>query len=194
MITHNTPEQLRQKLEAKFPPNATCWSKATDEVRDLCRYARYTLDLPEEEAVDFRPLLTPSQWNTVGINGIITFYERMHDGHRAIYTERYSSLWGEEKVCKSDETVYNDSIPTNKENKMTVTAAQFTRTTRQMSDIAKEPVELEQIGSGLYAFGSELATLRIFAKYNSNGTIHNAGCRCGYSENLGKFYFVIDLD
>ena len=90
-----TPEQLREKLETLYPLNATCWSQATDEVRDLCRYARNVLDLDEDEAVDFRNLNTPSEWNTVGINGIIAFYERMHSGHRAIYAERHSNLWCE---------------------------------------------------------------------------------------------------
>jgi len=76
---------------------------------------------------------------------------------------------------------------------MMFTENQLARTSRDFSSIAKEEVTVEQIGSGLYGFGSELATLRLFAKYNSNGAIHNAKCRVGYSENLGKFYFSIDL-
>lgn len=77
---------------------------------------------------------------------------------------------------------------------MQATIAQLARTERDLSAIAKEAVKVEQISAAIYAFGSELATLRIFAKYNSNGAVHNAKVRCGYSENMHKcFYFVIEL-
>lgn len=70
---------------------------------------------------------------------------------------------------------------------------QIASTARDLSKIAKEPVEVQQLGSAIYAYGSELATLRIFAKYNSNGAIYNKKVRCGYSENQNKFYFVIEI-
>ena len=48
-----------------------------------------------------------------------------------------------------------------------------------------EPVTVEQIQSTLYVFGSELATLRIFAKMKDG--------RTGYSANLQTFFWATDL-
>lgn len=76
---------------------------------------------------------------------------------------------------------------------MIATTAQLSRTQRDLTAMAKEPVTVEQVGSGLYAFGSELATLRIFAKYNANGSVHCPKVRVGYSENMKSFYAVIEL-
>jgi hypothetical protein len=68
---------------------------------------------------------------------------------------------------------------------MIATAAQLKRTQRDYSEIGGEPVEIEQVGSALYIFGSELATLRLFRKMPK--------CGQGYSENLKKFYFCVEL-
>lgn len=73
-----------------------------------------------------------------------------------------------------------------------MTPGQLARTQRDLSAMAKEPVTVEALGSAIYAFGSELATLRLFAKYQSSGSIHNDKARCGYSINLKSFYFVIN--
>jgi hypothetical protein len=59
------------------------------------------------------------------------------------------------------------------------------RTEAEYSRIAGEPVEVQQIGSALYVFGSELATLRLFRKMPNK--------RQGYSTNLERFYFTLDL-
>lgn len=67
------------------------------------------------------------------------------------------------------------------------------RLERSMTAMAKESVEVEQISDSVYVWGSELATLRIFAAYQSNGAIHNPKARVGYSKNLSKFYFVLDM-
>jgi len=75
---------------------------------------------------------------------------------------------------------------------MQATSAQLARLERDLSKMAGEAVKVEQTSDAYYAFGSELATLRIFAKYNSFGAIHNSKVRCGYSENLKSFYFVIE--
>lgn len=48
-----------------------------------------------------------------------------------------------------------------------------------------EQITVEQVHSTLYVFGSELATLRIFAKMK-NG-------RVGYSSNLQTFFWATDL-
>jgi hypothetical protein len=76
---------------------------------------------------------------------------------------------------------------------MNATTQSLDRLQRDLTEIAKEPVEVEQITSSIYAFGSELAMLRLFAKYNANGAIHNAKVRFGYSENMKSFFFAIDL-
>lgn len=59
------------------------------------------------------------------------------------------------------------------------------RTQVEYSRIAGEPVEVQQIGSAIYVFGSELATLRLFRKMPNK--------RQGYSENLERFYFTFDI-
>lgn len=59
------------------------------------------------------------------------------------------------------------------------------RTQADYSQIAGEPVTVEIIGSALYAFGSELATLRLFRKMPNK--------RQGYSTNMETFYFSVDL-
>jgi hypothetical protein len=86
-------ECLRAQLKVLYPTNATCWSQATDEVRDLCRHARELLDLPEEDAIDFRVLNSPFAWNTIGINGIISFYKRMNDEQKLYFVTNYNHLW-----------------------------------------------------------------------------------------------------
>lgn len=54
-------------------------------------------------------------------------------------------------------------------------------------NIAKETLEVEYIGGTYYAFGSELATLRLFKGYK-----FSKGIDAGYSTNLGKFYFRLE--
>lgn len=72
-----TPHQLETTLAAHFSKDATCWSQATDEVRDLARTARESLGMSESRAVNFTVLRTPAQWNRQGIEGILFFYECM---------------------------------------------------------------------------------------------------------------------
>lgn len=95
-MTTLTPEALREVLEDMYPPNATCWSQATQEVRDLCYGARAMLELGDEHAINFYALQTPSAYNTQGINGIIRFYEQMTPEQRAEYVKDYAYLWSTE--------------------------------------------------------------------------------------------------
>jgi len=78
---------------------------------------------------------------------------------------------------------------------MEITTAQIKRTEAMMKEFAKgEAVTVDFSCPGiLYVFGSELATLRIFAKYNSNGAHFNSKVRTGYSVNLKSFYISLDL-
>lgn len=76
---------------------------------------------------------------------------------------------------------------------MIATTKQMERTARDFSAMAKEPISAEQIKGIVYGFGSELGTLRIFAKYNTNGSYPNPRVRVGYSENMKTHYFSIEL-
>ena len=59
---------------------------------------------------------------------------------------------------------------------------------KEVTRFAKEEVTIELINETLYVFGSELAILRIFAKYSKS---ENA--RQGYSKNMKTFYFCLDI-
>ena len=75
-----------------------------------------------------------------------------------------------------------------------MTKAQAQRTEVMMKEFAKdENVSVEEIGGTLYVFGPELATLRIFAKYLSNGSVQNPKVRVGYSENMKSNYFSLEM-
>ena len=90
-----TVEELRSKLLKEYSPIATSWADATDEVRDLCRYARQMLGMDETHAVDFQKLKTPAEWNTQGIEGIIRFYEQMTEAQRIEFVAIHCWMWGQ---------------------------------------------------------------------------------------------------
>ena len=56
------------------------------------------------------------------------------------------------------------------------------RAEKEFSTHAGEGVRVEAIGGHIYAFGSELACLRLYLKYNGTG-------RCAFSQNLNSWYF-----
>jgi hypothetical protein len=85
-------EQLGLVLAAQFSPKATCWSQATDEIRDMCRLARNMAGLSDEHAVNFRAFNTPSQWNTEGIAGILKFYRMLSPERQAEFCEDWSQV------------------------------------------------------------------------------------------------------
>ena len=58
---------------------------------------------------------------------------------------------------------------------------------RTWSEYAKEPVQVKQVCSTLYGYGSELACLRIYHRYG--GKDHTVG----YSKNLGTWYVERDV-
>lgn len=74
-----------------------------------------------------------------------------------------------------------------------MTTAQALRTQKMMTEYAGEPVSLAQVASALYVFGSELACLRIFAKYQTNGAYHNPNARVGFSKNRNTWYFSLEM-
>jgi len=74
-----------------------------------------------------------------------------------------------------------------------MTQDQKARTEVMLAEFAKEAVKIEEIKGHLYGFSSELGCLRIFAKYNANGSTPNKKVRVGYSENQGSWYVSIDM-
>lgn len=84
--------QLTAALKAAFPTTATCWSQATDEIRDMSRWAREELELGDDAAMNFRAIRTPAEWNTKGIESIINFFEQMNERQKANYLTRINGM------------------------------------------------------------------------------------------------------
>ena len=62
------------------------------------------------------------------------------------------------------------------------------RVTQEFEKYTKdEKITVENIGGAYYAFGSELATLRLLKAYRNTKT-----ARQDWSENLGEWYFVLE--
>jgi hypothetical protein len=53
---------------------------------------------------------------------------------------------------------------------------------------AKEALEVKELGGAVYAFGSEIACLRLFYVYRNSGKRANAG----FSQNLKTWYFSLE--
>lgn len=70
---------------------------------------------------------------------------------------------------------------------LTITQTKIDLVQAEWSELAKEPIRVEHIGGTLYAFGSELATLRIYHKFRGKG-------RVAYSENCQSWYYSKDLE
>ena len=70
--------------------------------------------------------------------------------------------------------------------------ADETKVQKTFQDIAKEPIQVEILCGCYYGFGSELAVLRLFAKYQSNGKHHNPRASIGYSEPNQSHYFCLE--
>lgn len=87
-----SPEDLRQALEREFPPNATSWAQATDEVRDMSRWAREELGIGESSALNFGAITTPAEWNTKGIASIVGHFDAMNTRQRAAFLARASNF------------------------------------------------------------------------------------------------------
>lgn len=86
-----TPADLMAALVKKWPLNATCWSQATDEIRDMSREARKMIGYSELIAINFRACNTPSEWNTNGIHSIVRFYKIMDHSQRAKFIADHAS-------------------------------------------------------------------------------------------------------
>lgn len=90
----SSTELLRERLERNYPLSVTCWSQATDEVRDLSRHAREAAGVPIEQAVNFRSLESPAEWNSVAISSIITFFSMLSFSEQQKFLADYDHLIG----------------------------------------------------------------------------------------------------
>lgn len=87
-------EQLREEMQRRYPINATSWSQATDEVRDLARYAREVAGLDESWAIDFSALRSPGEWNAVGIAVMISYYRLANDEGKQCIISQFNLIHG----------------------------------------------------------------------------------------------------
>lgn len=56
-----------------------------------------------------------------------------------------------------------------------------------------ENIKVEVHEPTAYGFGSELAVLRLLAKYTSNGKVQNSKVSIDYSINLQSWFFRLDM-
>ena len=68
--------------------------------------------------------------------------------------------------------------------------AQLPKIKRDLEEVAKEPLDVEIISGCVYAFGSELACLRLFKAYN--GYERNQRTEARYSDNRESWYFCLE--
>lgn len=61
---------------------------------------------------------------------------------------------------------------------------------RDWDSVAKESLIVEQIGGSIYAFGSELACLRLFFYYNNAS--HNKNSTMKFSPARGSYFFRLE--
>jgi hypothetical protein len=73
---------------------------------------------------------------------------------------------------------------------MEISKARLSAIAKEYEAVTKEPVEIEQICSALYVYGSELAMLRLF--YKMAMPAHKSP-KVAYSDNLKTFYFSFSL-
>ena len=81
-----------EKFLEQFPTDATSWSQATDEIRDLSRASREMLNEYDDikvEAVDFTTIRTPAEWNTLGREAILRNYDMMRPRTQILFYERF---------------------------------------------------------------------------------------------------------
>lgn len=60
-----------------------------------------------------------------------------------------------------------------------------------VEEYSQENMTVEYIKGAYYAYGSELACLRLFHRYNLSS--HNPKVRAGFSVNLKTWYFALEI-
>jgi hypothetical protein len=96
------PKEIMNFLDG-FPNDATLWSEATDEIRDLARFSReiyneITLNSSKNddnilEPLNFRSFKTPAQWNTEAKKFIISTYSKMNDESKKYFIEKFNKIF-----------------------------------------------------------------------------------------------------
>lgn len=77
------------------------------------------------------------------------------------------------------------SIVSSKNKKMTYSSEQIERAAKkEWTKIAGESLRIEVVSGTCYAFGSELACLRLYKAFKGNATVL-------YSQNLSEWFFRI---
>lgn len=65
------------------------------------------------------------------------------------------------------------------------------RVEKDWKKVAKEELKIEKVKGAYYAWGSELAVLRLFHYYNKS--VRNKKTRANYSTNMKSWYFELEL-
>lgn len=109
-------EELRALIVREFPLDATCWSQATDEPRDMSRWARKALGLGDEHAADFDLAQTPADWNRTGATSVTGFYQCMTYDQQSAYVKLLREAFP---------TIFKD-VPMSQSTEISVTIGQVT--------------------------------------------------------------------
>lgn len=102
-ITNFITEKLHQfktledieKYLTKFKDDETSWKGATDEVMDMARWTREyleELDNIKVDAIQFKNLKTPSEWNTVSKNYILNNFKKMSNSTQKEFLKYISNI------------------------------------------------------------------------------------------------------
>jgi len=79
----------------KFPDKATSWTQATDELRDLSRIARETLQDQgtSVEDMNFREIKTPAEWNKKSKAFIKGVYKKMTPATKKVFYKYFKQTF-----------------------------------------------------------------------------------------------------
>jgi hypothetical protein len=75
---------------------------------------------------------------------------------------------------------------------MKITPKQLERVKNDWEKVAQEPLVLSDIGVVIYAFGSELACLRLFHHYRYTADVEKIAAK--YSKNQKSWYFSLEME
>ena len=80
---------------AKFNDNETSWKGATDEIMDIARWSREYLeefDGIKQEAIVFKNLKTPAEWNKTGKNYILDNLKKMSNNTQKEFLKHLNDM------------------------------------------------------------------------------------------------------
>ena len=98
------PEKVEKFLK-QFPDDTDTWKNATDEIRDIARNIKDLYNERNEdnkiEALNFRKINKPSEWNTEGKKYIRMVYGKMCDVCKKAFKKYFDEHFGHNKVDES---------------------------------------------------------------------------------------------